>query len=134
LLGQGLPTDLNEAFRWFKLAADQGHPVAQYDLGRMYDFGQGTEKDLASALLYYENAAQQGVPNAQYRLGLLLADRPANSTEKVSAYKWLMVAQDFVGQNIATLNDLRHNMSAEEVGEAEREVDAWRAAHQHATR
>jgi len=62
LLGQGVPTDLNEAFRWFKLAADQNHPVAQYDLGRMYDFGQGTEKDPASALLYYENAAQQGVP------------------------------------------------------------------------
>jgi hypothetical protein len=64
---------------------------------------------------------------------MLLADRPANSTEKVSAYKWLMVAQDFVGQNIATLNDLRRNMSAEEVGEAEREVDAWRTAHKRAT-
>lgn len=134
LLGQGVQTDLNEAFRWFKLAADQGHPVAQYDLGRMYDFGQGTEKDPASALLYYENAAQQDIPNAQYRLGLLLADRATNSTEKVSAYKWLMVAQDFVGQNITMLNDLRRSMSAQEVGEAEREVDAWRTAHQHATR
>jgi len=60
---------------------------------------------------------------------MLLADCAANSSEKVSAYKWLMVAQDFVGQNIATLNDLRRSMSAEEVGEAEHEVDAWRTAH-----
>jgi TPR repeat protein len=39
--GQGVPQDDVAAVRWFRLAADQGHAVAQHDLGEMYADGRG---------------------------------------------------------------------------------------------
>ncbi len=30
--GRGVPKDYKEAFKWFKLAADQGHAGAQFGL------------------------------------------------------------------------------------------------------
>jgi hypothetical protein len=45
---------------------------------------------------YYERAANYGVAEAQYRLGLLLASDRSNATSLVSAYKWLVLAQESV--------------------------------------
>ena len=36
--------------------ADQGDPVAQFQLGRCYAKGQGVEKDLARAVTWYRKA------------------------------------------------------------------------------
>lgn len=41
LNGNGVTTDLCEAARWFRLAADQGHAEGQLELGVMYCNGQG---------------------------------------------------------------------------------------------
>ena len=39
--GEGVPEDDAEAVRWYRLAADQGHADAQYNLGWMYDRRRG---------------------------------------------------------------------------------------------
>src|SRR5260370_23641653 len=36
LLGQGVPTDRNEAIKWFKASSDQGNADAQFFLGTIY--------------------------------------------------------------------------------------------------
>ncbi len=58
--------DYAEAVRYCKLAADQGHASAQYNLGVCYANGEGVEKDYAEAVRYYKLAvaADQGVPEA----------------------------------------------------------------------
>ena len=47
--GEGVVEDDAEAVRWLRLAADQGHAGAQYNLGVMYADGEGVPEDDAEA-------------------------------------------------------------------------------------
>jgi TPR repeat protein len=49
-----------EAVKWFRRAADQGDPDAQYNLGLMYEKGRGVSQDDAEALEWYRRAEDQG--------------------------------------------------------------------------
>ena len=60
-----------EAVRWFKLAAAQELPQAQYNLAVMYESGAGIAQDFAEAVRLYDLAASQGVAIAQFNLGLM---------------------------------------------------------------
>jgi TPR repeat protein len=44
--GDGLPGHYEEAFKWFGKAAEQGHSIAQTDLGLMYLRGESVAKIL----------------------------------------------------------------------------------------
>ena len=39
--GQGVPQDIQEAAKWYRLAAEQGDDQAQYVLGALDQLGQG---------------------------------------------------------------------------------------------
>ncbi len=41
--GIGVERDYQEALKWFRKAAKQGHAGAQYELGFIYDKGQGVQ-------------------------------------------------------------------------------------------
>jgi len=43
--GKGVKQDYNEAFRWFKASAEQGHAYDQCNLGLSYSNGLGVKKD-----------------------------------------------------------------------------------------
>ena len=45
--GLGVRKDFEEAYFWFKKAADKNNPIAQYNIGNMYCYGEGMEKDFA---------------------------------------------------------------------------------------
>nr|XP_034959339.1 death ligand signal enhancer [Zootoca vivipara] len=55
------------AFSCFKLAADQNHSKAQFNVGLCYEHGRGTKKNVAKAVFYYQQAARQGHLMAQHR-------------------------------------------------------------------
>ena len=59
------------AFKWYKIAADNGNAVAQNNLGYMYETGQGVEQNYAKAIEYYTKAAEQGHADAQNNLGCI---------------------------------------------------------------
>jgi TPR repeat protein len=63
--GQGAPQDLAEAARWYRLAADQGHAKAQYNLACLYGTGQGVPQDHAEEARLLRLAAAQGLAEAQ---------------------------------------------------------------------
>jgi TPR repeat protein len=67
------PPNVEEAANWFREAAIQGVPGAQYNLGVLYERGLGVREDETRALLWYHSAAEQGHPLAQYNLGILYA-------------------------------------------------------------
>ena len=48
--GEDGEPDLAEASVWYHKAADQGHAMAQYSLGKMYQDGDGVARDPAAAL------------------------------------------------------------------------------------
>jgi TPR repeat protein len=52
--------DYATALADFRLAAQQGVAVAQFNLGSMYNSGQGVPQDYTKALKWYRRAAKQG--------------------------------------------------------------------------
>jgi len=136
LFGQGVPQNVEEARRWLTPAATRGHPYAQYLLANMLEAGEGGPVDAASAARYYEAAANQGIAEAQYRLGLLLASDRSNGTSLVSAYKWLVLAQDAVKQSATTAQEVRKLLTRPQLAQADHEIEEWRTAHppQHSGR
>lgn len=58
--GQGVTLNLNEATKWYRLAADQGHPTAQFNLGAMYDNGRGVPRDDVLAHMWFSLSVAQG--------------------------------------------------------------------------
>ena len=57
---QGIGLDYEEAFRWFKQAADLELPAAQYNVGLYYENGIGVEQDEAEAAKWYNLAMENG--------------------------------------------------------------------------
>jgi len=44
LNGEGVEQDYEEAVKWFRKAAEQGYPIAQFNLGMRYYDGRGWRK------------------------------------------------------------------------------------------
>jgi uncharacterized protein len=61
--GKGLPKNYAEAIKWFRLAADQGFAIAQYDLGLMYANGLGPQ-DYVQAHMWLSLSAAQDTQDA----------------------------------------------------------------------
>ncbi|MCC8181132.1 MAG: SEL1-like repeat protein, partial [Planctomycetes bacterium] len=68
--GQGVAQNIDAADRWLALAAEGGHPRAQYLLGFDYMWGaNGKRKDVETALVWLNLSARQDVADAQFQLG-----------------------------------------------------------------
>ena len=69
--GDGVPEDDAEAVRLFRLAAEQGFALAQFNLGVMYANGEGVPEDDVLAYMWFNVAAAQGYEGAQGNKDLL---------------------------------------------------------------
>ena len=56
--GDGVEKDFEKAVKLYRLAADQGHTMAQGNLGWMYTNGNGVEEDLDEAAKWYRRSEQ----------------------------------------------------------------------------
>jgi len=63
------PQDFAEAMMWYRLAAAQGDPDAENNIGAMLEHGMGVPEDMAEAAQWYRRAADQGLSIAQFNLG-----------------------------------------------------------------
>jgi uncharacterized protein len=87
-LGQGVLQNYGEAVKWYRLAADQGRPDAQYQLGHL-NYKQG---DYAEAAKWFRLAADQGRADAQSNLGAMYAEGEGVPQDFVQALKWFILA------------------------------------------
>jgi hypothetical protein len=90
--GQGVAQDYKEAVNWFRKAAEQGHAMAQFNLGRMYYDGQGVAQDFKEAVNWYRKAAEQGHAMAQNNLGFMYANGRGVGQDSVVAYALYNIA------------------------------------------
>jgi len=67
--GLGRPQSYQDAYRWYKKAADKGLAEAQSNLGLIYKNGWGVQRDYQQALGWYRLAADQGDAISQYQIG-----------------------------------------------------------------
>ncbi len=52
--------DVKKAFKYYKLAADQGHIMAQMYVGYCYEMGEGVKRNIDLCIKYYKKSAAQG--------------------------------------------------------------------------
>ncbi len=80
------------ALRWYRLAAEQGHIEAQYNLAMMYAEARGVPQNNTEAVNWFRLAARQGYADAQYRLGLAYDGGQGIPENNVRSYVWLSVS------------------------------------------
>jgi hypothetical protein len=61
ITGRGVDPDPAAGLAWIRRAAEQDHPSACADLGRMYAAGEGVPRDDAKARYWWQRAAGLGV-------------------------------------------------------------------------
>lgn len=84
--------------------AEEGDPVAQFCIGRLYANGFGVMMDDAEALKWYGLAAEQGHAEAQFNLGVMHANGwgvPMNDVEAAKYYR--MAAEQGFPQAMTSL-------------------------------
>lgn len=86
--GMNIPQDLDRAFRYLTVAAEDGDAISQFTLGFMYWSGRGTEPDIDKAYELFHKAAEQEVPEAMYNVAKILLTKDFEKN-KDEAIKWL---------------------------------------------
>lgn len=104
------PTD-ERAAKQFLPAAEQGDPVAQYQLGLSYRYGtSGLPRDPAKAVAWLRKAAAAGNADAQFALGdLYLNGNEGLAADPAQALAWLQQAAANNPGNQLWLADLLEN-------------------------
>lgn len=75
-------------------AAKEGHPEAQYRVGRLYDAGRGVPRDRATAADWYRKAAEQGHTDAQLWLGFIYAEGLSVPRDQARGIRWFQEAAE----------------------------------------
>ena len=71
--GWGVTQSDEEAFKWYRLAAEAGLTQAQTSLAKMYAKGRGTGKDVVEAHRWYSIASGLGDSGAAFKRDSLAA-------------------------------------------------------------
>src|SRR6185503_12012007 len=87
-----VPEDHAEAARWFRMAAERGHPAAQNELGLMYADGDSVPQDYAESVRWYRLAAEQGYAAAQGNLGVMYDNGFGVPEDDAEALRWYRLA------------------------------------------
>ena len=114
-----MPQDYSEAFKWYRLAAEQGDASAQGILGYMYANGEGVPQDNAKAIEWYRLAADQDDAYAQGNLGYMYSSGLGVPQDYAEAVKW------FLGSRLIDCQS--QNMTVAARATADRKVLAHRS-------
>jgi len=79
--------------RWFRQAANQSLPDAEYMLGLVYQQGDGYEQDYAEARKWFLLAARRGYAAAQFMYAFMLQAGEGADSDSYNAYLWSKIAE-----------------------------------------
>lgn len=158
LFGMLKKSNLNEAVKWFRNAANQGDTKAGTLLAQMYGEGLGVPKDFDESSKLLLKAAEQGEVTAQKYLAFMLAfqnkitesqnwtrkaaeqgDRWGQrglgllyrGKDKVRAYMWYTLAVEQGSKRASKERDaVARGMSADQIAEAKKLAQQWKEKHQ----
>ena len=122
------------AFDAAEEGAEQGNPLAQFNLGLMYYDGRGTAQDFSEAAKWWRLAAEQGYAEALHNLGRMYGKGQGVSRDFVEAHKWfdLAFSRHPPGKkrgNSAHDRDLiAKQMTPADISKAQRLAREWTAA------
>lgn len=90
--GDGVPKNMQEAIKWYLLAADQGQPDSQNNLGKIYYNGEGVRQSYEESYSWYMNAALQGISESQYFIGNMHNQGHGVKQDYRVAHSWFELA------------------------------------------
>jgi len=83
--GQGVVQDFKEAAKWYRLAAEQGSALAQYNLGVIYAKGRGVAQNFMRAHMWLDVAEKNGNVDAARNLNVISRLLTAQQIAKAQA-------------------------------------------------
>jgi len=127
LEGFGMPQDEQQAAYWYRLAADKGHPEAQFNLGGLYASGKGVKRDEEQAARWMSASAGQGYGPAMANLGKRFAAGNGVAPDDKRAYFWLTLAflrDDKSGEKLRSAEAAK--LKPGDVAEQDRAAQNWK--------
>lgn len=104
---------MQQFIEWYKKAAENGHPQAQFNLGIFCQAGNfGLQRNEKEAIECWRKAALQGLDAAQYNLGICYLKGTSVIKDVNEAFEWLKRAAD---QEYALARDILHKLFPEPV-------------------
>lgn len=88
-LGDGVKENDTEAVKWYRKAAENGHPKAAMSMSRLYFTGEGVEQDDVQGAEWMLRAAQGGNSYAQALMGMLYLGGIGVDQDPQQALNWL---------------------------------------------
>ncbi|MCA0200919.1 MAG: sel1 repeat family protein [Proteobacteria bacterium] len=116
--GFGSPQHMpEEAVKWYKRAAEKGHPEAQTALARCYEQAHGIGQDYTEARRWYAAATEQDIREASYGLAVLHSrglggpkdEGTAVTLSRRAAEQGHLGAQVFLANLLSTADDIPHD-------------------------
>ena len=119
--GEGISQDHKRASGWFILAAEEGHLLAQSQLGVMYATGEGVQQNLETAVRWFTIAARRGLPSAQAYLSGMYALGKGVSRNLIRAHMWgKIAASNGNTQGGRVRDDVSEHMTPSQIEKAEK--------------
>ena len=123
--GDGVAQNLQEAVRWYTLSALTGWSDSMFNLGQKYYRGEGVPQDLAKAADLFFLVATTGDPDGQWAFGVLVASGEGRQQDMIEGGAWVLLAANQGHQKAQeTLQTLRQQMTAEQMGDAQAAAQA----------
>jgi TPR repeat protein len=108
------------AKEWRPLA-EEGDPIAQFNLGLLYLDGHGVPQSPMEAANWFRRAAEQDYTQAQHNLGAMYGSGQGVKRDFVQAYKWLNICAAKGNSGCVTQRDLiAKKLKPGQVAEAQR--------------
>lgn len=112
--GRGADTNAAEAFHWWREAAAQGYPSAQFHAGLCSYQGTGTARDFGAAVDWFRKAAERQHVGGQLYLGLCFWKGQGVGADPDAAQKWWREA---------AIHGIAHGLP--ELGDDAVDVEKW---------
>jgi TPR repeat protein len=114
--------DYEKAHQNYKIAADHGHRLALYRLGKMYESGRHVQKDLNKAGEFFFQSCQKGFPDAYTALGALY-NNPEYSQYDVETAKYYLRWGQYHPKSRPTATKLLNYIEQEEKKKKENTIE-----------
>ena len=95
--GLGVVPNYQYGVQWYALAAEQGHALAQYNLGRLYYLGKGVPESLIYAHMWAKQASSNGFMISTEFTEMLTELMTENQIEKANRLRINCVIKKYKG-------------------------------------
>jgi TPR repeat protein len=124
--GDKIAKNLEAAAEYYRQAAAQSYPLAQFNLARLYKDGKGVSKSSKTAFSLFYKAASTGHVSSQNQLGVAYALGNGVPKNLVRAYMWFNIAAANGSETAANNRDLAaQQMTPYQIQEAQRLSSEW---------